>query len=503
MNGNEIWTAAEARAHDGWAVAHGVEAAWLMEVAGAKAAADFEQWAPSGPVAVVVGTGQNGGDGLVMARNLAPRRPVRVVLLRGVPTFPHAERLVRAAQAWGARVDGEDGLDAALEEARVLVDAILGTGLKGAPRDWAAGAIERMMAAQKPVYALDIPSGLDADTGQAAGPVIAAARTVTFGAVKWGHWCYPGAGLCGALVVADIGLGGDPSGARWVDPATAAAWVKPLDPGGHKYRRGRVAVVGGAPGMPGAPVMAAEAALRAGAGVVELFVPSGLLSRVRPDWSLLVHGTGESPSGGLALTDADLTRLANADAIVFGPGLGPDVEPANLSKILALAKPTLIDADGLRLIPHLGAQLGPEVVWTPHEGEMARLLGQTSGAVAAARREAFQSGLDRFAGCLVLKGPHTISGTSAQKWVNTSGVAELATAGSGDVLSGIIAGLMAQGYGIPEAAALGVYLHGWAGFFAAEALGRTMSATDVSAHLADAYRAVQTGKRPPGLPATG
>ncbi|MBX5467335.1 MAG: NAD(P)H-hydrate dehydratase [Firmicutes bacterium] len=498
-----VWGAAEARAHDQAAVERGVDPAWLMEVAGAKAAGVLTARAPQGPVTVLVGPGQNGGDGLVVARYLARQRPTRVVLLRGVPHFAGADRLVVAARGYGAEILPESDLPRALAQSQWVVDAVLGTGLTGPLREWAYSALSRVAEVGLPVWALDLVSGVESDTGVYRGPDgLRAEGTVTFGALKWGQVLYPGAGRGGEVWVADIGLPslGD-EGARLPLPAAYRRLLPPVLPDRHKYRRGRVVVIGGSEAMPGAPVLAAEAALRAGAGVVELWVPEALAARVRPSPALLVRPVGRPGERVLRLTPAEEAMLSRADAVVFGPGGGRALAPNLLARILALGRPVVVDGDGLGLLTAVpGADRATEVVLTPHEGEMARLLGCSPAAVHADRVGAFRAAAARYAGTVVLKGPFTIVGDRRHQAVNPSGGPELATAGSGDVLSGIIAALWAQGLAGREAATLGVYLHGWCGTFAAEHRGRAVVAPDVIDALPEAWAAVEAERRPWGLP---
>lgn len=507
--GIPVLTAEEARAKDAAAARQGIDPAWLMEVAGAKAAMAIERVVPEGPVVVVVGPGHNGGDGLVVARYLARQRDTRVVLLRGVPHFPGADRLVAAARAYGAEILPESDLKAALASAAVVVDAVLGIGLAGPLREWAAQALTLMAGPGRFRVALDIVSGVDSDRGECWGPEgWAVDLTITFGALKWGHLCYPGAQAAGQLWVADIGLPAGPEGAgAWMRPPQWYRQALPVWAGdAHKYRRGRVVVIGGSRAMPGAPVLAAEAALRGGAGLVEVWVPEGLAARVRPSPALLVRPLPETAAGSLRLEGPAWEGVRRADAVVFGPGAGPGVPPALLRRLLAEARRVVVDGDGLSLLGVLGTlsvDAANKLVLTPHEGEMARLLGQPASAVRRDRRSAFLEAAARWPGTLVLKGPFSIVGTGSLQVVNPVGGSELATAGSGDVLSGLIGSLLAQGAPPLEAAALGAYLHGWCGVQARRKAGRAVTAPDLIAALPEAFAAVEAMSRPELYPEVG
>lgn len=477
--------AAEAEAMDREAEARGVAPEWLMEVAGAKAAHAIEASMGPGPVTVVVGSGKNGGDGLVVARFLARERPVAVVLVRGVPHFDGAERLVEAAGKTGARIVGGEELSGALADAAVVVDALLGTGVRPPLRDWAKAAIEAINRAERPVASLDLPSGVTSDTGQAPDGAVRAVLTIAFGAAKWGHFAFPGADLRGKLAVADIGLRLPRDAARIGDGPMLHHLLKPLQADGHKYRRGRVGVVGGSPDMPGAPQLAAAAAQRTGVGLVELVVPRSILNRVAPSPAILVRAAGADAAGRLWLGADDLALLRQMDAIVVGPGLGRGVATDVMRALLNLECPLVIDADGLALAATVrwDARSAP-VVMTPHEGEMAGLMDSSAAEVRDDRIGAVRRARERFGAGILLKGPYTIAQTSAGTVVNPTGVPELATAGSGDVLAGLIGGLLAQGYDALEAMAIGAYVHGTAARRGARRHRQSLIATDLVESLA-------------------
>ncbi len=485
-----VITAEQARADDAQAVAWGMAASTLMEVAGAKAAGYLEGVLPAGEVAVVVGSGRNGGDGLVVARYLARGRPTSVVLLHGEPRFEGAADLLRAAERYGARLLDDAQLNTVLNRSRAVVDAILGTGVRFPLRPWAQRAIQAINDSGLPVYALDIPSGVDANSGQVADAVIDAVATVTFGASKWGHWCAPGAERRGRLVLADIGL---PAHARdrtrVVEGEMLAQWLKPLRADGHKYHRGRVAVIGGSRNMPGAPQLAAEAALRMGVGLVQLMVPRSVAARISVSPAILVQPADEDADGRLILSATDLRAVSAMDALVVGPGLGLRISPQQIARVIQLGKPTVIDADALVPFARLAQRTHPApLVLTPHEGELARMLETDSGWVKSDRQRAFAMAWERFRAALVLKGPFTVAGRPGATWLNPTGTPVLATAGSGDVLAGMAGGLLAAGYPDWQVAAMSPFLHGLAGHHAFTRHGESVIATDLIDQLAEGWK---------------
>lgn len=538
----ELLTAAEMRAADETAQAWGLPARLLMEQAGwhlarvaagmladgaghpagASHATGASHAAGAGTVVVMAGRGNNGGDGLVAARYLHEwGLPVRVVLVGGpLGMTPEAtangellERLGTVCQTLGDASRGlkppeEQALAVLLAGAGLVVDALLGTGVRGAPRGAVARVIELINAAGRPVLAADIPSGLDADLGQARGPCVVATATVTFCRPKLGLLMHPGAGLAGRLLVAPLpipqavvaGLG---SRASLITRAGAAAALPARPAAGHKGTFGHLLVVAGAVGYAGAPALAALAGLRAGAGMVTLAVPEPLVAPLTSKLTeVMVRPLAADASGGLAASawPALERLLASADAVLAGPGLGRGEGARELvARLLsAWTGPLALDADGLNLLhlPELAGRTLPAVI-TPHPGEMGRLLETDAGRVeadrpAAARRAAADGG------CLaILKGARTlVAEPGGHLWVNPTGNQGMATAGSGDVLAGLVGGLLAQGAfpgTLPRDAALAaVYLHGLAGDLAAAAASpRALIAGDILASLGRAFATLE------------
>ncbi len=487
--------AAQQRATDAWAIEQRqIPSIELMERAGAGMADVIRDRLPEGRVVVVVGKGNNGGDGLVVARLLRESgREVDVLLLSDAEELrgdAHAnlERLPEPA----ARPFEE----AALRGAAGVVDAILGTGFEGEPRDAARAAIAAINAAAGPalVFACDVPSGVDASTGEVAGSAVHAQVTVTFHAAKPGLWISPGKTHAGETVVIDIGI---PDGAP-VRPSAGLIEAAVLDAVPHrahdstKFAAGSVLVCGGSTGLTGAPSMAAESAMRAGAGYVTTLVPASLnlVFEVRLLEAMSVPLPDKD--GGLtpAAFDPVMERAGRADALVLGPGLGRAPRTVKLARRLArrIAIPLLLDADGLNA--HAGrlealAGRPAATVLTPHGGELARLLGCESAEVAAHRLRCVRDAATRAGAVVLLKGDDTIvAAPDGRAAVSRGGAPALATAGTGDVLSGVIGAYLSKGMDPFAAACAGVFVHARAGRLAAHTVGTEgVIAGDVIAQL--------------------
>lgn len=478
-----VVTAAEMRALDRATIEDiGIPAFTLMETAGravAHVAIEMLQeeqgevvGVPLGHVAVVCGPGNNGGDGFVAARvlrDLGVDAAVYLVVGRSSIRGDAAAHLAVYERAGGVvrMLDTPQALGElgdAIAGAELVIDALFGVGLSRPLEGHFADVVSLINHAQSRL-AVDIPSGLDADTGRVLGICVEADTTVTMGALKVGIASAPGFAHCGAVDVADIGI---PSGvlatqavrAGIVERSDVLSWLPRPTLLDHKGRRGHVVVIGGMPGMRGAGRLCANTALRAGAGLVTL----ATAGEVTADDSVMTRA--------LATTVGEL--LAGKHAIVIGPGLGKSELAAGwLSEVLASGVPAVCDADALNLIA--GGERGWEmvqraagpVVLTPHPGEAARLLGTTVPEVEADRLAAARALATRAHAIVVLKGARTIvcDGTLEDDFcsINPTGGPELATGGSGDVLGGIIGALLAQGLPAADAARAGVYLHGLAG----------------------------------------
>jgi len=482
----------EQRAMDRWAIdERGVAGLDLMERAGAGLAVLADQLAPRGPIAIVCGKGNNGGDGFVAGRLLrAMGRKARVLLLAepGAYAGDAAENLRRL-------VGGHEPFAVdALGEAAVIVDAIFGTGFQGEPRDLAKDAIEAIAVLDVLVVAADIPSGVDASTGEAARVSIWANATATFGAAKPGHWIAPGKQHTGDLHVIDIGI---PKGAP-VTPdvglitARVHALVPHRDAPGTKFSSGHVVVAGGSRGLTGAPSLAANAAMRAGAGYVTAVVPRSL-EAIFEARLLEVMTRGVSDAAGSLVPGAasgTLEAARPAGVLVLGPGAGRGEKTSTFLRDVAARAPLalLLDADGLNA--HAGeleslAQREHATILTPHAGELARLLDTTSEDVTARRLRCARAAAQQAQAIVVLKGDDTIiARPDGVAVVNDLSAPALATAGTGDVLSGIIGALLAKRLDTFTAACAGVRRHAAAGRLAAEQIGADgLIASDVIAAL--------------------
>lgn len=487
-----IWTLDEARAADRRAEEQGLPHQALLAVAGFQLARYVQRRVPDGPVVVLTGPGSNGGDGWVAARQLAYARPVTVMPV-AAPRFSGADGWVRAATENGAQVRQGPEAEAALDRAAVVVDAVFGTGFHGSVVASPAGPwLERLARKAIPVIAADLPSGIDTNTGAYDGPRVNMLATVAMGALKWGLVSYPAADIAGDLVVADIGLSrqsfGDVPGF-----IIGPQWAKARFPGvsrlSQKYDRGRVAVVGGSRSMPGAPVLAAEAALKAGAGLVEVVRPKSA-GGTSMSSALIAHAMPETDDGSLKWSDQLKVVLDRADALVIGPGLGTRTDPRLIAELASLKKPAVLDADGIRLARDGGVALPENWVMTPHAGELGYFLSRERSSINANRRQAVLDGTGR-AGCpVLLKGRFTVISDGRVVLANPTGSEALATAGSGDVLSGMTASLLAQGIDGLDALGLAAYWHGWAGELGQASEGLSLTAVDLIQYIGPAAQAI-------------
>ncbi|MBM4397731.1 MAG: NAD(P)H-hydrate dehydratase [Deltaproteobacteria bacterium] len=489
----------------------GIPGVVLMEIAG-RGAAETPRDRGARTVLVLAGPGNNGGDGLVVARHLADRGlHVTVALLARADAMKgDAATMLGMLPHFAVRViqvpDGlPDDLPAELAGTGpdVVVDAIFGTGLARPVEGVFADAVDAANALPCPRVALDLPTGIDADTGRVLGRAVRADLTVTFGAAKVGHWSYPGRAYRGRLEVVPIGIPraaiDAAEGALLVGPHEAAAAFPPRDADAFKNAFGHVLVVGGLPGKAGAALLAAMGAVRAGAGLVSV--------ATHPDSAARVEGRHPELMVEAAIGTADAAALAamllRASAVVAGPGLGTgDGSAAALRRAIDAGLPCVLDADALNCVaaaPDAGWSLRPDVVLTPHPGEAARLLGRTGRDVQADRVTAAGDLAARFGSVAVLKGAGTVvAAPDGRLAVNPTGGPALATAGSGDVLSGILGALLGRGVPAFEAACAAAWLHGAAGDLAADRLtehgvGASDLCDAIPGAISSALRAVTGG----------
>lgn len=465
-------------------------------------------------VAVLCGRGNNGGDGLVVARHLLNRGAVVKTFLIGGKTglSEDAALNLKALEGMGASAESiraEDvpaGIEAFLERLRecdLIVDAILGTGFKGEVREPAAAVIRAANGSNVPILAVDVPSGLDATSGRPATSCIKARWTVTFEYPKVGLVIYPGAEYAGTVFVGDISIpAGAPDGndLETIDPPQVKAWLPPRPPDSHKGTYGRVLVVAGSRGLMGAATMAGMSALRGGAGLVTVGVPASLVPAMEARvMEVMKLGLPEDSNGVLSAEASAriLEFCEKADVLAFGPGISVSGDTRRLaaSLVAGVEVPMVIDADGLNCLDGLDSlqgRPGPTVI-TPHPGEMARLMGMTTAEVQADRIRVARQAAERSGAVVVLKGARTVIALPGGKcYVNLTGNPGMATGGMGDVLTGVIAAMIAQRLSVDRAAAVGVFLHGLAGDMVAFGLGNAgLVAGDVMNALPVARRWVE------------
>ena len=473
--------------------------------------------AAGGQVLILAGRGNNGGDGFVAARYFKSAGfSARVLVAAPEDALSPDAAANRDAceraripvtflpdeRAWGPAAEAS----VAARGAVFLVDALLGTGSKGAPRGAIAAAIEMAQASERPIVAVDIPSGVDASTGHAEQPAIVAALTVTLALPKVGHVVEPGRSHAGILETADIGIPEDLVGQQ--EPALLIAdapWIRSLLPErpayAHKGSMGRVLIVGGSAGMMGAVAMTGESVLRSGAGYAVAAVPRSCVDALEARVGEVVkRGMPETDERSLARAALDpiLEEAMRADVVAIGPGASrhPETEELVRALVARVDCPIVLDADGLNAFEGRPlARGGPPLIVSPHYGEAARLTGSTVADVARdpagwAHRFAASSGA-----IVCLKSTPMLTAAPREPLVlNATGNPGMATAGAGDSLTGAIAGLLAQGMDPAEAAAAGCYVHGLAGDVAARRKGlRGMIAGDIRDAIPAALLALESG----------
>ena len=500
--------AAEMRATDRWAIEErGIPSLELMEAAGRALADSTASLATElgvsgpGPIGVACGAGNNGGDGLVAARLLDQAGwAVEVVLTSTI------ERLSTDAAANLKRLPGSipvvpaaglEQIEALANRSSILIDALLGTGFRGQLREPMAGVIRVLNAAEAPVVAADIASGVDASNGEVASDAIKAARTVTFHSAKIGHLVAPGKRFTGELIVAPIGIPDRQSTrSRPLAGKILPAVLDDLsrrDSRSTKFSSGQVVIVGGSRGLTGAPCLAALATIRAGAGYATVAVPADLESIFEQKLTEVMSIACPGPPGrfGDESVAVALKACGRAAAALLGPGIGREEPTLGFARSLAsqFEGPLVIDADGLAAfsgekLEQLAGRQAPTVL-TPHEGELGRLLNRPSTSISSQRVAAAMEAAGRAGAIVVLKGDDTLVTDGERLAVNNLAAPALATAGTGDVLGGVIAALLARIDDPFQAAAAAVFAHARAGQEAAATVGLAESviASDVIAAL--------------------
>jgi ADP-dependent NAD(P)H-hydrate dehydratase / NAD(P)H-hydrate epimerase len=448
-------------------------------------------------VVVLAGSGDNGGDALYAGARLAARGAVVTAVAAAARVHEAGAAALR--DAGGRLVEAADpagrtAADNAIAAADLVIDGLLGIGGHGGLREPAASLAAAAQRAPGPVVAVDLPSGIDADTGEVAGAAVTADVTVTFGTLKPGLLIDPGASHAGVVEFVDIGLGdylGPPDVAA-AQAADIAEWLPRPTAESDKYRRGVLGIVAGSDRFTGASLLAVGGAIRGGAGMVRLVsteIPVGLVRQRWPEAVITTTHAGED--GGAALEQAGRVQAWTA-----GPGMGTgDDSLGLLAAVLATDLPVLVDADGITLLAAHRGELLPRAaptLLTPHAGELSRLLGADRADIEA-RRLHFVTKAAADLGCTVLlKGSTTVIASpepGQEVLVNPTGTSWLATAGSGDVLSGLAGSLLAQGLGPARAAAAAAYLHGIAARLAAD--GAPIGSEDIITALPAAIRTVE------------
>ncbi len=490
-----LYRAEQVRELDRFAINElGIAGFELMSRAGqATFSALLDFWPEAKSLCVFCGTGNNGGDGYVIAA-LAERAGLEahIVQVGDVAKITGdaaiAMEQARLAGASFAKFDPTDPV-----RADVVVDALLGTGLSGPVRAPYREAIEHMNCSGCPLVAVDIPSGLNADTGSVLGVAVKADITVSFIGMKQGVLTGEAPAFAGQVLYADLAVPAEVF--EHLEPSAYLAgvtqlrqWLPPRSQTAHKGQNGRVLVIGGDLGFGGAVIMAAEAAGRVGAGLITVLT--------RPDHVLpLLARRPECMAVGIAAEQDISAYLSIADVVVIGPGIGQEAWGLGLlEQVLATDKPVVLDADGLNYLAQLSVASSSTSVaevkrghWvlTPHPGEASRLLQQDVPQLMADRFASARELQQRYSAVAVLKGAGSLIATTDQKlWLSATGNPGMASGGMGDVLSGVIGGLVAQGLSLDQAAVLGVWIHGKAADRATLHAGqRGLLATDLMPHL--------------------
>lgn len=493
----------------------GVPASVLMENAGRAVvrvmAARIEDL-ESLSIAIVCGKGGNGGDGLVVLRTLAGLGyDARAVVLapfeslsgEALDNLQSALKLGLPVESAGTSEAWSDALSH-VASADVVVDALFGTGLTEAPRGTYQRVLEDVNDLDTFRVAIDVPSGLSSDSGRIPGVAFDADLTIALAAPKVCHFIPPASELCGEVEVVEIGipprfLQSGLTRLETIDPAGLASALPRRRPRSHKGDYGHLLLVAGSVGKTGAAVMAAEAALRTGVGLVTVATPSSAIAMMAPRLpEAMWEPLPETDSGALSIRALPRLRelLSDRQAMALGPGLGTEDETVSLVQEIvgASERPTVVDADGINSLARAPEKIptGRALALTPHPGEAGRLLGLSAKDVESDRLQAVRRIAASAKAHVLLKGHRTlVSDPSGNVQVNLTGNAGMATGGTGDVLTGVLGALLAQGVDVSEALPLGAHLHGLAGDLAATEVGQTsLIATDLIRKLSEALRSL-------------
>jgi NAD(P)H-hydrate epimerase len=490
----------------------------LMENAGAGAARGMlDAGLPDGPVVILCGPGNNGGDGFVVARHLVKAGRRVTILLAANPdkltgdALLNFDRLPVTVAVIGVRDDNTQEVQTAIASAAVIVDALLGTGLQREVTGRLAELIRLSNEHDALRIAVDIPSGLSSDTGQIMGIAFRAHMTFTFGLFKLGQLMFPAAEYCGMLSLVDIGIPEHVmqevgAAAQLLTESRAREAMSPRSENSHKGHYGHLLVLAGSPGMSGAAMLTTQAALRSGVGLVTAVVDPVARAAMAATMPEAMNFCFEDKLKLKGKLEALLQFSRNKSAIVCGPGWGHDEEQAALMTALLEERtdiPVVLDADALNLlgesglkILHARSEKGGVTVLTPHPGEAARLLGTESRAIQADRAGAGWRLAKETGAIVVLKGAHTVVTTpEGGQYVCPYGNAGLATGGTGDVLAGLLGGILASGVSVSEGVLQGVCAHSVAGDLAARESGqRGLIAGDLVWTIGSVWSAWEAGQ---------
>jgi len=450
--------------------------------------------------AVFCGKGNNGGDGLAIARLLSVKgADVCIYLVSGSDYKGDAYTNYKIAECMDLDIhDGISNYDIGSYD--ILVDAILGTGISGDVYPDTAEIINNINLNSKYIFSVDIPSGIDSDTGRVCGTAVKADETVTFAAYKRGMFLFPGCEYCGKISVADISMPHElleNINVQLTDSEFIKRVITKRKKNTHKGDYGRIFIIGGSRGLTGAAHLASMGALKSGGGLITLGICESLNGIMEQKLTEIMTLPLEEKDGHIsAEAFSKISRLINrCSCVLFGPGLGISRDVQELLKnILRKSKvPVIIDADGINVLARDKSVLdecGCSVILTPHSGEMSRLMGMPVDEVEMNRFEVSMAASQELGATVVLKGPYTIvTGANGLQYINNTGNPGMATGGSGDVLAGMISAFAARGISEEEAAAAAVYLHGLAGDFAKETTGEeSLTPTDIVENISKAIQ---------------
>lgn len=509
----KVVTSIEMREIDRLTIEHyGVPSLVLMERAGFAVAMKIREFFKERKVIVLCGRGNNGGDGLVVARILQNwGYRVKVFLLCEKETLSHDCQIqFNIAKNFNVPMEFRPTISFADLHGAIIVDAIFGTGINKPVSQNLVEIFKLVNNSKSPVFSIDIPSGISSDTGEVLGGAVRADYTITFGLPKIGHVFYPGASYTGRLFTEDIGfppelLSSADLKVSLIQKDTVSSLIKPREKYSHKGDYGHVLIIAGSKGKTGAALMCAKACLRSGAGLVTLGIPESLMgilqSRITEEMTLPLKDDGSGMFSADAIDQILSFISTKIDAVAIGPGIGvsPDTEKLLAEIIKDSPAPLIIDADGINSLSvntDVLTRKKSAIILTPHPGEMARLCtrafnSEHRNSHIEKDRPSISSKLScQYGIYVVLKGvPTVIASPDGRVFINTSGNPGMATAGSGDVLTGIIASFVGQGLSPLDASISGVYIHGVAGDVASEQKGEyCMVATDLIKYLPSAFR---------------